>query len=220
MLKLFQAFLQKVQAGLRSLSKSTREEVTVEELESDAWIVAHDIGAKRGREIDFTDPADQNLILRALNVRNVKRPERHMLYADRIDQEPEDLEGEGTWASRLQASESSDPLVALLDRESEIDPDEMLAASYSQAAAYVIALARFGNKRDAMCAYLVIADVTLRARMGDAAHTVRTQPSLFDRIDRIPADFMPPPGKEYAAKIADPRKAGQWAWDFEEAALS
>jgi len=38
------------------------------------------------------------------------------------------------------------------------------------------------------------------------------QPSKFDRIERVPADFMPVQGKTCAAANGDKRAAGQWAW--------
>lgn len=76
----------------------------------------------------------------------------------------------------------------------------MLASSYSQAAAYVMVFARFKNNRQELCAYLVISNSTLSRRVAGAAYTVRTQPSLFDRIEQISNGFMPPPGRHYAIK--------------------
>jgi hypothetical protein len=47
-----------------------------------------------------------------------------------------------------------------------------------------------------------------------AADSVRVQPSMFDRIERIPVDFIPMAGREYTAKTEDNRGVNQCAYDF------
>jgi hypothetical protein len=216
MFRIFDEFLKKMKANFQRIARATQHEKTIEELQSDAWIAAHEMGEKRGREIDFSDPADQNLILGAVRVRNVWRSEKHMWYATSIDETSEDEDGAAAnpWANRLQATEDSDPLISLLRHESAIDTKAMLADSYSQAAAYVMVFVRFKNDRQAVCTYLVVSDGTLARRVNVAADTVRVQPSLFDRIERIEEDFMPPRGRQYAVKIEHHREAVQWGWDF------
>jgi hypothetical protein len=62
--------------------------------------------------------------------------------------------------------------------------------------------------------YLVISADTLSKRVTFAADSVRVQPSLFDRIERIESDFMPALGKRYAAKEVRSGTATQWGWEF------
>lgn len=216
MLKLFQSFLAKMRAGFARIAKATKNEVAVEDLHSDAWILAHEIGKRRGKEIDFGDPDDLDSVMAALYARNVKRGDWKMRKAVRIDQEPDDDESAVNWANQLAANDSSDPLVALMLHESAMCAEAMLANSYSQAAAYVMVFARFKNNRQEVCAYLVISDGTLARRITFAADTVKVQPSLFDGIERINASFMPKPGRQYAPKIEKYHKTEQWAWNFEE----
>lgn len=215
MIRLFQLFLSNMKASFRRIARATKSEMSIEELQSDAWIAAHEIGEKRGREIDFTNPDDQKLLLGALHIRNVRRPEKNMRYAARIDQSQEGEEGEvNSWANRLRADDASEPLTSLERQESARDEGKMLIESYSQAAAYVALFVRFKNNREDVCAYLVISKDTLSRRVNFAAKTVRLQRSLFDRIVRIPADFMPPRGRAYPTRIEEKRESWQWAWTF------
>ena len=215
MFRLFEAFLNRMKASFGRIVKATKEEMSLEDLQSDAWIAAHEIGEKRGREIDFADPDDQKLLLGALHIRNVRRPEKNIRYAARIDQSREGEEGEvNSWVNRLRADDASEPLTFLERRESARDESKMLMESYSQAAAYVALFVRFENNRENVCAYLVISGDTLSRRVDFAAATVRRQRSLFDRIERIPADFMPPRGYAYPARIEASREAGQCSWAF------
>jgi hypothetical protein len=215
MIRFFESFLNNMKASFQRIAGATRGEMSVEELQSDAWIAASEIGEKRGREIDFTDPGDQNLLLGALHIRNVRRPEKNMRYAARIDQTWEGDEGEmNAWVNRLSADDAADPLISLIQQESRLDEDGMLIASYSQAAAYVMVFAHFKNSCEDVCAYLAISKRTLSQRIQQSANTVRVQRSLFDRIVRIPVDFMPSRGYVYPARLKDERGVQQWGWTF------
>ena len=214
MLRFFQSFVNKMKAGFERIAKAARNDVTADDVRQDAWLVAHEIGKKRGHEIDFSNPEDQDLVMGSLYIRNVKRGDWKMRKAVRIDQERESEDGSLTLADRLPAQPSSDPLVSLLLRESSADAEKMLASSYSQAAAYVMVFVHFKNDRQAVCAYLVISTRILAKRVSMAAHTVQVQPSLFDRIERIKREFMPPPGQQYAARPEQQEKFGQLGWEF------
>jgi len=214
MYRLFELFLNKMKADFRRIVNATKNEVTVEDLHNDAFVMALEIGDRRGKPIDFSDPVDQDLVMRELYLENVKRADWKMRYAIRIDQEPEDDESGGKWAERLPAAASSDPLVSLLTQESAVDVESKLAEHYSQATAYAITFSNFKNDRQKVCAHLVISDWALYRRVTSAIHTVKVQPSMFDRIERIPADFMPLKGRAYAATIEDKREAGQYALSF------
>ncbi len=219
MFKLFQSFLAKMKASFLRISRATRGDVPVEDLENDAFVLALDIGERRGRPIDFSDPADQELVMRALNVEKVKRGDWKMRRAVRLDHEPEWDEDGDTLIERLPAPDSSDPLVTLLAHESAIDADTLLAASYSQATAYAITFSNFNNDRQKICMHLVISDGALYRRVAVAIKTVKVQPSMFDRIERIPVDFMPMRGRACAPIIEDGRETEQRAWVFEECRL-
>jgi hypothetical protein len=218
MFKFFQSFLAKMKASFQRIARATKNEMSDEDLHGDALLAADEIGKRRGRDIDFSDPQDQQLILGALYIRNVKRPEKNIRYAVRTDASYTDEEGEHTgWADRLYVDEAPDPLDSLLLREAAIDPDVVLANSYSQAAGYIRVFGYFRGDRQRVCTHLAIADGTLARRVSHAADSVRVQPSMFDRIERIPVGFLPPAGRQFGAKIEETRDAKQWSWEFEEA---
>lgn len=214
MLELFQAFFAKMKNRFSRLAKSTRNEKEVGDLHNDAFVIALDIGDKRGYPVDLSDPADQDLVMRELYLENVKRGDWKMRYAARIDQESEGEEEGTTLAERLPAPASSDPLISLLVRESEVDATTKLADSYSQATAYAITFSNFDNDRQRLCMHLVISDGALSRRVAVAAYTVTVQPSMYDCIERIPADFIPLKGRAYVATLEDEREAKQWTWSL------
>lgn len=216
MLQFLQAFFAKMKSRFSSLARSTRKEKEVGDLHNDAIVIALEIGDRRGRPIDFSDPADQDLVMRELYLENVKRADWKMRYAVRIDHEPDRDEDGAALIERLPAQASSDPLVSLLARESAIDLSALVTASYSQAAAYIVTFDHFRNDRQRICAHLVISKGVLWRRVSDAATTYRRQPSVFDGKERIPADFAPLRGRQYSTKIEDKREARQWAWSFED----
>lgn len=217
MFEKFAAFLAKMAVKFRWISRETKNEFSPEDLHQDAWVLAYSIGEERGRPIDFGDPADQDLVMAALYVESVKRGDWKMRRSTRIEQEPEH-DGGVKLAEVLPARESSDPLIALLAREAAMGAQALLNASYSEAAAYVITYDNLGFDRDRVCQHLAITVDVLRRRINSAGVTVREQDSMFDGIERIPADFLPEQGKVYVAKKVDIREAGQLAWEFEPVA--
>lgn len=213
LLDAFLGFVEKWKPSFLRIAKATRNDVTVEDLQQDAFVLADEIGNRRGKPIDFLEPADQELVIRAVNLKNVKRGDWHLRKSVRVDH-AEEGDAATSILERLAAHASSDPFIALLLRESALDAEVMLANSYSQAAAYVMVFARFNYDKHEVCAYLFISDSVLYRRVAYAAEAVRGQPSLFDRIEQIADDFMPCRGKVYAAKIEQRSSGTQWAWEF------
>jgi len=218
--RFFSLFLEKMKSSFRSIARAARHEVTEGDLQSDAWVVAHEISERRGRAVDFSDPADQDLVIRAVNLNNVRRGDWHMRKSVRIDEEREGDDGPVNWSERLAAPSTADPLRFLLQREAAHENEEKFAASYSQAAAYVRIFAHFKHDRREVCAYLVLTNSTLKHRVAAAAAVVEVQPSLFDGIHRIGAKFLPPPGRTYAAQPVHHLGSVQWAWCFDDAAVA
>src|SRR5476649_1732589 len=215
--RFFSLFLEKMKGSFRRIAKATRHEVTEGDLQSDAWVMAHEISERRGRPIDFSDPADQDLVIRTVNLNNVRRGDWHMRKSVRIDEERETEDGTVKWSEKLVAASTADPLKFLLKREAARANDAKFAASYSQAAAYVRVFAHFKYDRREVCAYLVVAESTLARREVVAAAVVAVQPSLFDGIHRIGPRFLPPPGRTYAAHAVRHLGSVQWAWSFDDA---
>ena len=163
--------------------------------------MALEIGERQQRQINFGDIQDEQLILGALNIKDVKRGTKSVRYAVSIDQAVDGDEGElNPWANRLIAQETADPIISLMQRESAVNEKHLLANSYSQAAAYVRVFAHCKNYRDQVCAHLCISRDTLRSRVHKAAQSVRIQASLFDGVERITDNFMPPRGRLHQSR--------------------
>lgn len=215
--------MRKAIKNLQRIVRATNDEVSEKDLESDAWVAAVELGTKRGRQIDFADPADQALLLGALNIRNVKRQEKNVRYGVRIDaEETDDEENQNPWHNRLRAQETADPQVWLISEEERLERekrfmqafDNLLGTSYSEHAAYVAMLYNFEADRASLCAYLVITQGTLSARMSTARQKADIQPSVFDGIERIDRAFMPLRGRRYPTR-EEPAGAGvQFSWEF------
>lgn len=110
----FEAFLSEMAGSFRRIAYATKLEVTEEDLRSESWIVASEIGEKRGVEIDFNDPADRNLIMGYLHTRNVTRKDWNLYGAVRVVGESNE---EVKWIEKVPAHVGADPLVQLLMRE-------------------------------------------------------------------------------------------------------
>lgn len=209
----FHEFIKKMARSFVSIVRAAKYAVTVEDLHNDAFLVADEIGKHRGKAIDFTDPDDALLIVKAVNVRNVKRGDWNLRKAVRIDQSDDD-DNAIDWNNRLRAEPSTDPLIAMLRDETDMQEATLIAASYSQAVAYLFVFLTFKSNREKICSYLAVSAGVLRHRLWWAGMTVRRQPSLFDGLERIQEDFMPLPGRYNVAREVSHLYGEQKAWRF------
>lgn len=216
MYRFFEAFIKNMAANFRGIARATKNEKTVEDLQQDAYIIAREIAHVRGHDVDFSDSEDQQLVMRYLNHRNVKRGDWKMRNAMRIDSSSLDDDGDLIcWSRDLIADENSDPVTGLLRKEFPAELERLLTTSYSQATAYVLTFFHFGNDSHSISDYLAITKSTLDRRIRSARLIVGMQPSLFDRKERIDAGFVPLKGRLYKSRIEELCLAEQWGWDFE-----
>jgi hypothetical protein len=78
-------FFQERSSDLRRIVRATRGDVELGDVESEAWLVAADLGRKRGYPIDFADRQDQETLLGTLYNRLVKFAEKHLRHAVKLD---------------------------------------------------------------------------------------------------------------------------------------
>lgn len=110
---------------------------------------------------------------------------------DRGWDEPE-LETPGIALARaLAGPDADDPLARGLQEDAASELMEAVRASYSQAAAYVILLARVDWDVGDLADLIWVGRDTARRRLARAANSVTTQPSCFDGRQAIPEDFIP-----------------------------
>ncbi|WP_420996343.1 hypothetical protein ACKI2N_012820 [Cupriavidus sp. 30B13] len=191
----FAKLIPSIFSDLRRIAGRSNGEVTVEDLQSEAWLVADEIG--RGSNVP-PDPADKRFhqqILARLYNRFVKFADKRLRFAVRLDEQREDEDGDSrvnAVAAALAAPDGYEPTQALEAREEERTQERELRACFAEAVAYVRVFSNMKNDRLAISGHLAIAACTLRRRVVRAERAVRLQPSLFDGIAVIPEDFMPP----------------------------
>lgn len=191
MVSTYTRFLSDRRADLRQIARATRGEATLEDIEQSVWLLAQELGERRGYILDLMNPADQDFLLRCLYNQFVKYTEKLVRYAARIDEDPDDEKaGPGAIVARLlAASPGSDPLMALMREEAAEAVELTIRRSYSEAVAYLILLRRFRWSMQGLADALRIALGTLRKRIERAIDTLKVQPSLFDGIVVIAADL-------------------------------
>ena len=180
---------------LLAICWKTSGDVSPDDLAQDVWMYTTDIGNERGSVFNVDDPKDQNLLVKKLYRAYMKSGDRKLRRAHRIDEEVKTEDGSYRWGDRLTAPELSDPFIALVKKEDAAELLGIFRASYSQAVAYAVTFAKFDNRQQRLSAYLAIAASTLMKRVSGAVRYVKQQPSLFDRIEHIPDDFIPLEGR-------------------------
>lgn len=182
----FEKFKRDQKAAFTRIARATRGTHDVGDLESEAWLIAIEIGKRRGCRVDLSNQAEQDQVLAWLYKRFVDFVAGK--FKQSIDQESD---AESTWHERLAASEDSDPLEQLIRIDDQQVPIASAKKSFSQYSAYVVLLERFGTNVLRLTEYLSVSLGTLKKRIEGAREHAGRQPSLFDGVCAIDTSFMP-----------------------------
>lgn len=211
-------FLSLRRPDLRRIAARTGGDHSIEDVCTEAWLVAEEIARKRGIAVDWSNADDQDRVLSWLHSRLVKWAEKSVRFAVKLDRDWDKEDGESALdalARLLTAPEQFDPLVRLLDEEERFDPLSLIQHSYSQASAYVILLHRFAWDLEVLAAHLHLVADTVRARVWHSGIHMRRQPSLFDRISTIDVAFTPSVARQIVRREEiSPTGFGQLSWDI------
>ncbi|MGM3273733.1 hypothetical protein [Ralstonia sp. 24A2] len=191
----FARLIPSIISDLRRIASRSRGETTVEDLQTEAWLVAEELSRDRDPPPDAGDRGFQQQILGRLYNRFVNFADKHLRFATRIDEQREDDDGgtrENSIAAALAAPPEYEPSRAIEKQEDEHRQERQILGHFAEAVAYLRIFASMGNDRCAVADHLAIGAATLRRRIEHAEWTVKTQPSLFDGVTAIPDDFMPP----------------------------
>ncbi len=202
---------------LRRIVWATRGEVQAGDVESEAWLIATDIGAKRGRPMDLQAPEDQETLLGALYNRLVKFTERHLRYAVKLDTDwdKEDSTSHGAVLSELLAAPAmSDPAIRALQEEQGHALVDAVRHSYSEASAYVLLLIRFEWDAPELAVHLHVGLATFRHRLKRSGAKAKEEPSLFDGVESVDRDFPETIGRPVVATQRAHLTGNQWGWAF------
>jgi len=190
----FERFLITRRSDLRRIAARTQGEMSVDDLASEAWLIANEIRSKRGWPIDFDNEDDQDMLFAWMHNRFVKYAEKALRFAVRLDRnwDSEDGESMGAALARLlTAPLDSDPQMRQQIHDEQQELVEIVRHSYSEAAAYILLLIRVDWYLDDLASLLWIGVDALRRRLKASGLCARVQPSLFDGREVIDPEFVP-----------------------------
>ncbi|MFL9907622.1 hypothetical protein [Paraburkholderia sp. RL17-337-BIB-A] len=178
---------------LRHIAGLTRGEQSVDDLKSHAWIIAEEIKAERGTDIEPDDDEIQATIVARLHKLFGRFVNRAMRFAVRLDQDERDDDGDfraNAVSARLSAPQTCEPEIALQLAQEATGMADVIRAQFSEAVAYYHMFDQFDGDTSALASYLAITARTLRARLRRVDVSARSQPSVFDSVACMPPDFV------------------------------
>ena len=125
----FIAFLAEHAKDFARIARASREEYSADDVRNEAWLLAFDLGEKRGKPLDLKDSDDLSLLFGHLYNHCVRYGETTVRYATRLDQATaQDDDGDHHWLlDKLVAEKGEHPLSLLEALESAVpepeDPD-------------------------------------------------------------------------------------------------
>ncbi len=190
----FDRFVSSRKGDLRRIAYATQGELEVDDLIQEAWVVAIEIGEGMDEPFDFSNVEHQEHLLAKMYVRFVKYADKTVRFAMKLDRgwdEPEEESVGAAMANSLASPETDNPLTRAVLEDQATEFMEVVRASYSQAAAYVILLGRVEWDLGDLADLLWVGRQTVRRRLGRVTGLVAVQPSCFDGVEVIPEDFEP-----------------------------
>jgi hypothetical protein len=194
---------------LKRIARGTHGEQSIDDLQSEVWLAAKEIQDEAGREFEPEDEGFQRAILLRLQKAFGKFANRNLRFAVRLDQEQVADDGEvrqNRVAATLAAPAAYQPETAIELEEEERERCRKLTERFAEAIAYFRALDHFDGDHDVLAGHLAITAGALRLRFARAEIALQQQPSLFDGVEAVPADFVPRAGRPLRT---DSRR---WSW--------
>src|SRR5690348_3497952 len=187
----FADFLRFRRSDLSRIVRQSLDRLEMCEVESEAWLVAQALSDRRDRALDFRDADDQDALLGRLYAQLVKWTGVSVRSHGRRDQSLDDEDCGPVLSNLLKAAHDTDPQIRQILREERREFLEVVRASYSQAAAYVLLLIRMEWELRDLADLLWIGVETQRKRIAYCSDLAGVQPTLLDGIDHIDPDFAP-----------------------------
>lgn len=196
------AFFERVVALIRDqlkrIARSSEGDHSVDDLTSETWLIVDELHADPDAAPSPEDESVRDMIVSRLQKQFGKFVNRKERFAARLDRDDVNDDGDlmpNSVGARLSAPDTFEPLMALELREEAAAAALVINGRFSEAVAYVRTFDRFDGDARRVAGYLAVGMQTLGRRVSQAEHMERTQPSMFDGIEAIPADFVPAPGR-------------------------
>lgn len=154
----FDTFLQRHAKDFPRIARASRGEWEAGDVRSQAWLLAHDIGLKRGHPLDLDDGDDASLLIRYLYNHCVKYDETVVRHATRLDHGASDGDDNPHhWLLDTLVSDDGEHPLSLLElfesaEREPPDPDPY----HSVAASWLHLLQRFDQRMTDVAAFLLI----------------------------------------------------------------
>ena len=185
---------------LRRIAHGTRGEQSIDDLKAEAWIAAQEVSREIGEVIEPDDERMQTAVLSKLRKAFGKFVNRKMRFAVQLDHERAGEDGEfipNSIAAGLAAPEGYEPEFVLTSKEDQVAREMLLTHRFSEAVAYLRTLSHFDHDKRVIAEYLAIPISTLNGRLRRAEHSALIQPSMFDGVESVPANFVPRRGHRH-----------------------
>lgn len=196
-LAFFERVILLIRRQLERIARSSEGDHSVDDLTNETWLIVDELHAAPGANPDPEDESLREAIIERLHRQFGRFANRKERFAARIDRDDVGHDGElmeSSVAARLAAPEAYEPHVALEQREERDRFKQALDARFSEAVAYLRVLDHFDGNRVVIAQYLAIPLGALNIRLKKSERFAESQPSMFDGIERIPDDFLPPRG--------------------------
>ncbi|MBK1821299.1 hypothetical protein [Burkholderia orbicola] len=212
----FQRVTKLIRKQLERIAWSSEGDHSVDDLTSETWLIVDELHADPNAAPDPDDESLHDMIVARLQKEFGKFVNRKERFAVRIDRDDIDDDGDllpNSVGARLSAPEAYEPLTALEMREEAAAAARAISSRFSEAIAYLRTFERFDGDEVRVASYLAIGARTLKRRVARASRVEEAQPSMFDGIEAIPAEFMPHPGRWNSPPLAQQyREACEIAW--------
>jgi hypothetical protein len=152
----FDEFVVQRRKNLARIARHTFGEYEFSDVAGEAYLMAADIGQRRGRAIDWSCRADQEQVLAYLYQKLVRYQERTVRFAIRLDKSDDDESSDFVHplVRTLASDGGRDPLAIVLERENHRPSRAELR--YCLATAYIRLLQHFDNRMVSVANHLLI----------------------------------------------------------------
>lgn len=190
----FESFLQRHEADFARISRASRREWAVEDVRNEAFVLACDIGTRRGHPLDLADPGEATLLLRHLYNHCVRYGERVVRHARRLDHAaPGDDDGGHHWLLDQLAADGGADALSLLEAAEDAKQGHQAPDPYqSPAAGFAWLLRRFDQRMADVAGFLLISLSWCYRCCRDARTRAGAQWSLPHLTAATPEDAVRP----------------------------
>lgn len=224
----FESFTSRHDADFVRIARHSRGEWTADDVCNEAYILAIDIGARRGQALDLGNPEDASVLIRWLYNHCVKYGEQVVRRAQRLDHAAsgDDDRGHHWLLDTLVADDGADALSLLEAAEHAVAERDMPDPYHSPAAGFAWLLRHFDQRMADVAAFLLIS-LSWCYRCRHRAHQLADRqwplPDLAIGADadairpwrrfRLPAEALPDAGQmelDFLGTPVQPTRGQLW----------